>query len=294
MGLRQSPDLNPSPRDPTLALMNRYVVIGNPVEHSRSPRIHGLFAQQAGVTLRYERVLAPIDDFAGTVKRLQAEGVQGANVTLPFKLEALALCKDASLRAQRAGAVNTLCFDPRGALSGDNTDGAGLLQDLCGNLGLDLEGLRILLLGAGGAVRGVLQPLLGAKPAGVWIANRTTEKALALAADFDADIPVEGSGYAALDGESFDLIINGTSSGLSQELPPLHDELLRPGGIGYDMLYANQPTLFMRWAAERGASIQSDGLGMLVEQAAESFQIWHGIRPDTGPVLRQLRAELSR
>lgn len=274
--------------------MDRYAVIGHPVEHSRSPRIHALFAEQAGQPLRYERVLAPVDDFAGTVRRLCSEGMRGANITLPFKLEALTLCDSASPRARRAGAANTLSFDPQGKIAGDNTDGAGLLRDLTLNLGLTLEGMRLLVLGAGGAVRGVLAPLVEAKPARIWIANRTSEKALALAAEFDAGVPVEGSGYAALEGESFDLIINGTSSGLENDLPPLHDELLGPGGICYDMLYASTPTPFLHWAHSHGASVSRDGLGMLVEQAAESYFIWRGVRPDTGPVLKQLRAELAR
>jgi shikimate dehydrogenase len=269
--------------------MNRYAVIGNPVEHSRSPRIHALFAQQTGQALSYEKLLAPLDDFAGTVRRFQAGKGRGANVTLPFKLEALALCDSLSERACHAGAVNTLTMAADGSLQGDNTDGAGLLRDLTGNHGLNLKGLRILLLGAGGAVRGVLPSLLEAAPATVWIANRTPTKALALAASFSGDVPLEGGGYAALEAEVFDLIINGTSSGLAGDVPPLPDDVLKPGGVCYDMLYGDAPTPFLRWAASRGAGIMADGLGMLVEQAAESFLIWRGVRPDTRPVLKALR-----
>jgi shikimate dehydrogenase len=273
--------------------MDRYAVIGNPVEHSQSPRIHALFAQQTGQRLSYDRLLAPVSDFAGTVRRFQAEGGRGANVTLPFKLEALALCDQVSDRAQRAGAVNTLTLTADGRILGDNTDGAGLLRDLGANLGLRLAGMQVLLLGAGGAVRGVLQPLLDAAPAALSIANRTAARASALAEDFTGDTPIEGGGYTTLEGRSFDLIINGTSSGLSGDLPPLPDEVLRPGGICYDMLYGDAPTPFLRWAAEHGAGVRADGFGMLVEQAAESFFVWWGMRPDTRPVLRKLRAELG-
>ncbi|MGH8459094.1 MAG: shikimate dehydrogenase [Nevskiales bacterium] len=272
--------------------MDRYAVIGNPVEHSRSPRIHALFARQTRQSLGYEKLLAPLDDFAGTVRRFQDEGGRGANVTLPFKLEALKLCEVLSERARRAGAVNTLTLTPDRQIQGDNTDGAGLLRDLTVNYGLDLDGLRILLLGAGGAVRGTLPSLLEAAPAAIWIANRTPAKALALAADFSGDIPVEACGYFALEGEAFDMIINGTSSGLTGETPPLPGDVLKPGGICYDMLYGDAPTPFLRWAATHGAGVLADGLGMLVEQAAESFLIWRGLRPDTQPVLKQLRAEL--
>jgi shikimate dehydrogenase len=269
--------------------MDRYAVIGNPVAHSRSPRIHALFARQTGQALRYEKLLAPLDGFAGAVRRFQAAGGRGANVTLPFKLEALALCDESHVRAQRAGAVNTLTFAADGRILGDNTDGAGLLRDLTVNLGLSLGGLRILLLGAGGAVRGVLQPLLECSPAQLCIANRTATKALALAEEFGGT-PVEGGGYADLEGRQFDLIINGTSSGLADTVPPLPEDVLMPGGICYDMLYGDAPTPFLHWAMAHGAGVTADGLGMLVEQAAESFLIWRGLRPETLPVLKQLRA----
>jgi shikimate dehydrogenase len=271
--------------------MDRYAVIGNPVEHSRSPRIHQLFARQAGQALRYEKLLAPFDDFAGTLRRFQAEGGRGANVTLPFKLEALALCDQVSERARRAGAANTLSLGADGQIRGDNTDGAGLLRDLRANLGLDLAGMQVLLLGAGGAVRGVLQPLLDAAPAAVCIANRTAARALALAEEFAGTVPIEGGSYGAFEGRVFDLVINGTSSGLAGEVPPLPDEILKPGGVCYDMLYGDAPTPFLRWAAAHGAGVTTDGLGMLVEQAAESFFIWRGVRPDTRPVLKALRAD---
>ncbi len=271
--------------------MDHYTVIGNPVEHSRSPRIHALFAEQTGQSLRYDRLLAPLDDFAGAVRRFQSGGGKGANVTLPFKLQALALCDDVSERAQFAGAVNTLSFVNEGRIVGDNTDGIGLVTDLVANLGLNLLGQRILLLGAGGAVRGVLQPLLETAPASIWIANRTPAKASALADDFSGDIEIMACGYDALDGENFDLIINGTSSGLANAMPPLPDDVLVPGGVCYDMFYGKSPGPFLSWAERHGASAWADGLGMLVDQAAESFRIWRGVKPETGPVLQQLRAE---
>lgn len=272
--------------------MDRYVVIGNPVEHSRSPQIHSLFARQTGQSLLYDRRLSPIDDFAGSVRQFCAEGGKGANVTLPFKLEALALCDRASERALRAGAANTLSFGDRGEVVGDNTDGTGLVNDLCMNLGVSLRGLRVLILGAGGAVRGVLQPLIESAPAMIRIANRTPAKADALAQAFTGDISITACGYEELAGEGFDLIINGTSSGLVDAMPPLPTTVLRQGGVCYDMLYGKSPGPFLAWAQRHGAGLCADGLGMLVEQAAESFRVWRGIRPDTGPVLKQLRAEV--
>jgi len=272
--------------------MDRYAVIGNPVEHSRSPRIHALFARQTGQSLCYDTLRAPLDDFVGTVRRFQAQAGRGVNVTLPFKLEALAVCDHVSERARRAGAANTLSLSADGLIHGDNTDGAGLLRDLRANLGLELAGLRILLLGAGGAVSGVLQPLLDAAPTAIWIANRTPAKAQALAVNFSDGVPIEACGYAELGDQAFDLVINGTAGGLTGEVPPLPDDVLKPGGICYDMLYGDAPTSFLRWAAAHGAGVMVDGLGMLVEQAAESFFIWRGIRPETRSVLKQLRAEI--
>jgi shikimate dehydrogenase len=275
--------------------MDRYAVIGHPVEHSRSPLIHRLFAEQTGQHLAYEKRLAPLDDFAGTVTRLQAEGLRGANVTLPFKFEALRLCDVASERARRAGAVNTLSFEPDGQRRGDNTDGTGLVRDLVQNHALRIEGLRVLLLGAGGAVHGVLGPLLDSLPAAVTVANRTPARAQELVSDYATIAPMgepellSACGYDELEGRDFELIINGTSAGLAGTTPVLPDDVLVPGGCCYDMLYADGPTPFLRWAAAHGAGIMADGLGMLVEQAAESFFLWRGVHPDTLPVLRALR-----
>ncbi len=269
--------------------MDRYAVIGNPVEHSKSPQIHALFAQQTGQSLDYGRLLAPLGGCAPDVKKFREQGGKGLNVTLPFKQEAFALCDEPSERARQAQAVNTLVFQPDGKTAGDNTDGAGLVADLTRNLGLLLAGKRILLLGAGGAVRGVLGPLIAQQPSHIVIANRTLDKAVLLAEHFAQWGEVCGCGYGDLGTEPFDLIINGTSTGLKDELPPLPDNLLKPVSAVYDMFYADAPTPFMRWGREQGATLVSDGLGMLVEQAAESFLIWRAVRPNTAPVLAKLR-----
>ncbi len=269
--------------------MDRYAVIGNPVEHSRSPEIHTLFAEQTGQPIEYGHILAPLGGFAQEVKKFREQGGKGLNVTLPFKQEAFALCEP-SERARQAEAVNTLVFQPHGKTFGDNTDGAGLVADLTRNLGLVLSGMRILLLGAGGAVRGVLGPLIAQKPAHIVIANRTLDKAVLLAEHFAQWAEVCGCGYADLGTEPFDLIVNGTSAGLNNELPPLPDNILKAGGAVYDLVYADTPTPFLRWGRAQGAALASDGLGMLVEQAAESFLIWRGVRPDTALARRALEA----
>ncbi|MFK3793255.1 shikimate dehydrogenase [Pseudomonas piscis] len=272
--------------------MDQYVVFGNPIGHSKSPLIHRLFAEQTGQQLEYATLLAPLDDFAGTARRFFAHG-RGANVTVPFKEEAYRLCDSLTRRAQRAGAVNTLCKQADGSLLGDNTDGAGLVRDLRVNAGVGLKGKRILLLGAGGAVRGALEPLLAEQPASVVIANRTVEKAEQLAAAF-ADLgPVSASGYDWLE-ESVDLIINATSASLSGELPAISASLVEPGRtVCYDMMYGKEPTTFCRWASAQGAVQVLDGLGMLAEQAAEAFFLWRGVRPDSAPVLAELRRQLA-
>ncbi|POA57821.1 MULTISPECIES: shikimate dehydrogenase [unclassified Pseudomonas] len=272
--------------------MDQYVVFGNPIGHSKSPLIHRLFAEQTGQQLEYATLLAPLDDFAGTARRFFAHG-RGANVTVPFKEEAYRLCDSLTRRAQRAGAVNTLCKQADGSLLGDNTDGAGLVRDLRVNAGVGLKGKRILLLGAGGAVRGALEPLLAEQPASVVIANRTVEKAEQLAAAF-ADLgPVSASGYDWLE-ESVDLIINATSASLSGELPAISGSLVEPGRtVCYDMMYGKEPTTFCRWASAQSAVQVLDGLGMLAEQAAEAFFLWRGVRPDSAPVLAELRRQLA-
>jgi shikimate dehydrogenase len=272
--------------------MDRYGVFGNPIGHSKSPLIHGLFAAQTGEQLSYEALLAPLEDFPGFARSFFSNGL-GANVTVPFKEQAFALADSLTPRARRAGAVNTLKKLDDGILLGDNTDGAGLVRDLTVNAGVTLKGKRILLLGAGGAVRGVLEPLLAEQPAALVIANRTVEKAEQLVQEF-ADLgPLAASGFDWLD-TPVDLIINGTSASLAGELPPIAPSLIQPGHtLCYDMMYAKEPTAFNRWAAEHGAARCLDGLGMLVEQAAEAFQLWRGVRPDSAPVLAELRRLLA-
>ena len=272
--------------------MDRYGVFGNPIGHSKSPLIHRLFAEQTGQALSYEALLAPLDDFAGFARAFFIEG-KGGNVTVPFKEEAYRLADELSERARRAGAVNTLKKLDDGRLLGDNTDGAGLVRELTVNAGLDLAGKRILLLGAGGAVRGVLAPILAHEPQALVIANRTVAKAEQLAHEF-ADLgPVAASGFDWLS-EPVDLIINGTSASLAGELPPIEPGLIRPGHtVCYDMMYGKEPTAFNRWAAAHGAARCLDGLGMLVEQAAEAFFLWRGVRPDSAPVLAELRRQLG-
>ncbi len=269
---------------------DRYVVIGNPIAHSKSPQVHALFAQQTREVMIYERLLAPLDNFAGAVRDFVDQGGRGANVTVPFKLEAFALAQELTTRAQSAGAVNTLSFSA-GRIKGDNTDGIGLVRDIMINAAVPLKGRSVLLLGAGGAARGVILPLIEANIASLVIANRTQDRAQELAQHFSAStVPVSALTFGQLD-RTFDVIINATSASLSSDLPPLPDAVFRPDTLAYDMMYSAQPTIFMQHAAQRGAHVR-DGLGMLVEQAAESFQIWRGVRPETASVYQWLRGQL--
>lgn len=267
--------------------LDHYLVFGNPIAHSRSPQIHSEFARQTGQTMHYSARLAEIGQFAQALQTFQAEGGKGCNITVPFKPDAFALADQLSSRAQLAGAVNTLWFDEQGQRIGDNTDGVGLVTDLCQNHQVDLRHKKILLLGAGGAVRGVLAPLLEQQPQQLVIANRTVEKAQALA-QLHPQAPLQACGFNDLNKQTFDCIINGTSSGLQGEIPPLPEGILHDRSVAYDMLYAKQATPFVRWAQEQGA-MAFDGLGMLVEQAAEAFYLWRGVRPETRPVIALLR-----
>lgn len=267
-----------------------YAVFGNPVAHSKSPQIHAMFAAQTGDAIVYERVLAPLKDFPGTVRAFVRRGGRGFNVTLPFKEEAWRLVRRRSARAEKAGAVNTVTVDTDGHLAGDNTDGAGLVRDITHNLGWLLRGQRVLVIGAGGAVRGVLSPLLAEQPAALVIANRTAEKAERLADIFRDDGVISGGGFAALaDEHAFDIIINGSSASIAGNLPPLPLNVIGGNTRCYDMMYGRQDTIFLRWAREQGATACVDGMGMLVEQAAEAFFTWRGKRPDTAPVRAALR-----
>lgn len=270
-------------------MTDRYAVIGNPIEHSKSPLIHSAFAQQTGASITYERLLGNLDDFESDIRDFFATGGRGLNVTVPFKEQAWALADERSLRAESAGAVNTLIMLENGRIRGDNTDGAGLVRDLTVNHGYLLSGCRILLLGAGGASKGVVRPLLECGPEKLVIANRTASKARQLADALSSLGPVEGCGLDELEGHQFDLIINATAAGLQGEIPPLPENLLASGGWTYDMMYGSEPTAFVRWGQQHRATQALDGLGMLVEQAAESFFLWRGVRPETAGVMRQLR-----
>lgn len=272
-------------------MTDQYAVIGNPIAHSKSPVIHAAFAAQTGQDMRYDRILGDLEDFAGDVRKFFAAGGKGLNVTVPFKEQAWELADQLSPRADAAAAVNTLTLMPDGAIRGDNTDGAGLVTDLGCNHKFNFRGAKVLLLGAGGASRGVLRPLLEQGLGQLVIANRTAGKALELAEAVVDLGPVSGCGLDELAGTAYDLIINGTAAGLSGQLPDIPADCLLPGGWVYDMMYdASKPTAFVRWGQQHGAARALDGLGMLVEQAAESFYLWRGVRPDTESVIQQLRA----
>ncbi len=276
-------------------MTNRYAVFGNPIGHSKSPRIHALFAAQTGQDISYQAILAEKHGFVAAVNAFIAAGeglARGANVTVPFKEEAFRLATRRTPRAEAAGAVNTLSFEG-GAIIGDNTDGAGLVRDLKNNLGCDPAGRRILLLGAGGAARGVILPLLLENPAELVIANRTEETAARLALEFSrlsgcaVGVKPDGMGFPGLAGRQFDLVINATSAGLSGAVLPLPTCVFAPRCVAYEMVYGRE-TAFMGLARAAGARV-ADGLGMLVEQAAEAFFIWRGVRPHTAPILAAIR-----
>ncbi|MEH8022364.1 shikimate dehydrogenase [Rheinheimera metallidurans] len=270
--------------------MDRYAVFGNPIGQSKSPFIHTQFAEQCQQQLSYEAILAPVDAFADSWQTFVAQGGCGANVTAPFKQQAYQLADSVSERAKLAGAVNTFYFDESGKLHGDNTDGIGLVNDLQ-RLGINLNACRILLLGAGGASRGVVGPLLDAGVSQVVLANRTPEKAHSIAASFDSR--VLACGFAQIPHQPYPLVINATSSGLSHQRPDIAGEHLQHTELAYDMSYAAQPTAFMSWSKQQGAKQQVDGLGMLVAQAAEAFYIWRGKKPDIAPVLTRLKQQLA-
>lgn len=266
-----------------------YAVMGNPVAHSKSPRIHRLFAAQTGQSIDYSAILVEPGNFASSVADFVKLGGKGLNITVPFKEEAWQLAGTRSARAEHAGAVNTLVLNPSGIHHGDNTDGVGLVRDLRHNQGVTLQGKRLLLLGAGGAARGVIEPLLQEGPALLVIANRTAGRAVALARHFCTLGHVEGCGLDDVSGQRFDLIINATAASLGGQVPAIADSVVTPQSRCYDMMYGNKPTAFMNWARELGAEQVMDGLGMLVEQAAESFYLWRRVRPDTAPVIAELR-----
>lgn len=271
--------------------MDIYAVFGNPINHSKSPYIHALFAAQTGITHPYGRILVPLDTFAHTLRDFFAAGGAGANITMPFKEQAFALCDQLTERASQAGAVNTVKKQPDGALLGDNTDGIGLLADLQ-RLGLVKHDSKVLLIGAGGAARGVILPLLSFG-CSIVLTNRTFKRAQELASFYHHVGDISARPLDALVSPEFDLVINATTSGVHGEVPSLATMLITPQVRCYDMFYQRGLTPFLHWCEQQGARHYADGLGMLVGQAAYSFMLWHGVMPDIAPVLEQLRGEQS-
>ncbi len=271
---------------------DEYGVFGHPVNHSLSPFIHGLFARQTGQLMSYRPYDVAPEDFATRVHEFFEQGGRGLNVTLPHKIAAVEVAAELTARAAHAAAVNTLAVKGE-AILGDNTDGAGLVRDLCDNLGLVITNRRILVIGAGGATRGILAPLLGLSPTLLVIANRTHARAEALAAAFSDLGATHGAGFEYLEPAPFDLVINATSASLSGEIPPLPPGVIGTETVCYDLAYGRSATAFVRWARAQGCAQALQGLGMLVEQAAESFRLWRGVRPATGAVLEVLRERVG-
>ncbi len=276
--------------------MDRYAVIGNPISHSKSPLIHTGFAEATGQAMTYTAIEGPLGGFAAAVDRFRAEGGKGLNVTVPFKLDACAYATDLADSARAAGAANALKFDGSRCLA-ENFDGIGLVRDIVHNLGHPVHGRRVLLLGAGGATRGALLPLLAQQPARVFVANRTVDKATSLVQEFlarGAPPSLEGGGYADLrPADCFDVVINATSASLGQELPAVPPTAVAPHALAYDMVYGKGLTPFLTLARQAGTPHLADGVGMLVEQAAEAFVWWRGVRPDTTPMIERLRVPLN-
>ncbi len=271
-------------------MTDAYAVMGHPIAHSKSPLIHSLFAAATSQDLTYQAIHVPPGAFTEAMETFRREGGKGLNITLPFKQEAFRLSGTRSHRATRAGTVNTIWFDADGRPVGDNTDGAGLAVDLTRNLSIRIQNSRVLLVGAGGAARACLPALLDEVPKQVIIANRTHSKAEVLARDFADQGDVRALEFPNLAGEAVDIIINATAASLANDVPPLPEKLASNQAVCYDMMYADQDTPFMAWARQNGAGLVTDGLGMLVEQAAEAFFKWRGIRPETAEILQILRA----
>ena len=272
---------------------DKFAVFGNPIKQSKSPIIHTLFAQQYAQHIEYRAVRVELDDFVQATNLFLEGGGAGLNITVPFKHEAFALAHRNSERSLRAGAVNVLTLADDGLIDGDNTDGIGLIRDLIANLGWTVQGLRVLLVGAGGAARGVLEPLLRERPRELLVVNRTAARAAELAVEFAGIGPLEGGAFDLIGTRQFDLIINATSAGLSGAVPELPSSMLTERSCCYDMVYGAEPTPFLRWSADHAAGAVSDGLGMLVEQAAEAFYIWRQLRPETRSVIDQLREAME-
>jgi len=269
-------------------MTDRYAVVGNPIAHSKSPLIHNMFARQTRQDMQYDAMLAPLDGFKTTADTFRQQGGKGMNVTVPFKLVAHQLATSLTERADIAQAVNTLKFEDDRIL-GDNTDGAGLVQDIIGNLNIAITDKHILLMGAGGAARGVILPLLQQKPALLAIVNRTPQKAIALQKQFIQHGQIDAGDYMHFAGRSFDIVINATSASLNDALPALPPGIFAADALAYDMMYSAEPTRFLKYAGEQGVRHLADGIGMLVEQAAESFHLWRGIRPETKDIITRLK-----
>lgn len=272
-------------------LIDRYAVFGLPIKHSKSPRIHQLFAEQTGQTLEYSSAEVAPEQFAAAAEMFFSHGGKGLNCTVPLKELAWRYADHTTERAELSKAVNTLALQADGTTLGDNTDGVGLVTDLIANHSIALSGIRILIMGAGGASRGIILPILEQSPQALVIANRTVDKAVKLADEFHNKGAITGCGFDDLKNRQFDLILNATSASLSGCLPPLPSGLLAKNGNCYDLAYGNEPTAFVRWGLENHAAKSLDGLGMLVEQAAEAFFIWRGVRPLTQPVIELLNSE---
>lgn len=273
-------------------MTDRYAIIGNPIAQAKSPALQTAFAQQCGQDMEYGAILGPMDGFAEAIRQFQREGGKGMNITMPFKLEAFELADELTPRGRAAGAVNMYTLRADGSVLGDNTDGFGIVRDITHNLARSFAGKRVLLLGAGGAVRGALLPMLAEKPAEIFIANRTASKAIELADQFGSEAgntKLAGGGFADIAGR-FDIVINGSASSMTGEVPPLPAGVWDAGSLAYDMAYKKDPTAFVLAARQAGVGLAADGLGMVVEQGAECFFLWRGIRPDTAPVIAALRA----
>ncbi len=270
-------------------MTDNYAVIGNPISHSKSPLIHSEFARQTEQDMAYTAIEVPLDGFANSLKQLRdVLKLRGINITVPFKEQAWQQIENKSERAMRAGAINTILFNQDGSMYGENTDGIGLCQDLTVNHAVSLKDKRILLLGAGGAARGVVEPILAHQPKALFIANRTASKAEQLAKIFAELGTVRGGGFDDISAQ-FDVVINATAASLQGDVPPLPDNLLAYNACCYDMMYSDNDTAFITWAKNHGAAKAIDGLGMLVEQAAEAFRLWRGIKPATNHVIAMFR-----
>lgn len=273
-------------------MTDRYAIIGNPIAQAKSPALQMAFARQSGQDMEYGAILGELDGFAAAVRQFQREGGKGMNITMPFKLDAFALADELTERGRAAGAINMFTLRTDGSILGDNTDGFGITRDITHNLGRSFSGQRVLILGAGGAVRGTLLPFLAEKPAEIFIANRTASKAVELASEFNShagNTRLAGGGFADITGR-FDIVINGSASSMTGEVPPLPAGVWDGNSLAYDMAYKKEPTAFVLAARAAGVGQATDGLGMVVEQGAECFFLWRGIRPDTAPVIRELRS----